>query len=223
MKKTIFCLLLSITVLSINAQTQTADTVQKEYNNIISIDATSLLLQFINHNEYTPLWYSPYILSYKRILGNNALRIGIGGSSYQSSISEDDDTLKSAYSYYNIRLGLGYEHHVTLSKRWMMYFGADIIGSYSSQLQRIEYTPTYDVRKYSENSYGIGISPLLGFSFTLNKRLSIGTEACYDVVCQFTKTISQYSLYPNADRTDIRNDFFMSFHAPTAINFRVRL
>lgn len=219
MKKAFLTIIASIIIFSLTAQNTAPDSTKKAYKNVIGLDATGLLRQFLNLNTYNYYSY-PYVLSYKRFYNNtNAIRINLGGSTYSNN-STTNDTLQSTNSRHDLFTGIGWEHYSYISKRWNLYFGADLIYSYSNNTQKSS-TPLSYTSEYIQSKHSYGASPLLGVQFIINSRLSIATETSYDITYinassgQFHKPNSQY------DRNTKTNGIETQFHAPTGIIFRV--
>lgn len=214
---------LCLMTLSVSAQNVAKDSTNKEYKNLISLDAMSLLTKFVNTGDLPVSWYAPYQLQYKRYFGKNALRAGVGINSSQThNYTSFLDTVDYTSSIFSGVLGVGYERQVNLSKRWQLYYGADFFGEYEYTYTRQEYVPSYQVYRQKITGYGYGISPLLGIAFNINKRLSLGTEASYDVEYKTTKEARSSTGDPTYDQIHKTQQFLLNFHAPTAINFRVK-
>lgn len=219
MKKAFLTFIASITILSLAAQNTVPDSTKKTYKNVIALDATGLLRQFMNLSTYN-YYYYPYVLSYKRFYNNtNAIRVNLGGNTYSNN-STTNDTLQSTNSRHDLFTGIGWEHYSYLSKRWNLYFGADLIYSYSNNTQKNS-APFSNNNENTQSKHSYGASPLLGVQFNINSRLRIATETSYDITYinassgQFHKPNSQY------DRNTKTNGIETQFHPPTCIIFRV--
>jgi len=215
-------IILTLTAISLTCflfgQTTTLDTTKKEYKNVVGLDATGLLRQFFNLN--TSSYYSyPYIISYKRIFKNNALRVSAGGNFYNNNGSTND-TLVGKTTRNEFNAGVGFEHYSYISKRWNIYFGADAIVNYRNYDQQSSRTASTSYR-YTQTTYGFGASPLLGIQFIINSRLSVATETSYDVT--FTTATSSQTETPASiyDKKSKSTGIETQFHAPTGIIFRI--
>lgn len=199
-------------------QETSQDTTKKEFKNIIGIDATNLVSRFFNFGTSTPGFYSPYMICYKRIFKNNALRIGIGGN-FQTNKGNQNDTLHPTTKRNNMNFGIGLEHYCFLAKRWNFYFGADAIASYYYYDGVYPYSSS-NYREQSSTNYKYGISPLVGLQFKINSRISISTETSYDIVYAYYKSfdVQPTTIYNTHSKS---SGIETSFNAPTAINFRI--
>jgi hypothetical protein len=202
MKKLFLVSTMFISLTIAYSQTTVPDTTKKEFKNVISIEATGILRQFINQPNYN----SPYMIGYKRIFKSNALRIGLGITSYKTIIN---DAMSIQSKYNNFYLGIGFEHYSYLTKRWNLYIGADAIISYRKSSSLISFSST------SNQTYTTyGISPLLGLQFKINSRLSVSTETSYAILYTISDNSNLYSYI--SYRTIVTN-----FRPPVAVNFRI--
>lgn len=219
MKKTLLTILATITIIGASAQHTASDSTKKSYKNVIGLDATGLLRQFLNLNTYN-YYYYPYVLTYKRFYNNtNAIRINLGGSTYSNN-STTNDTLQSTNNRNELFSGIGWEHYSYLSKRWNLYFGADIIYNYSNYIQKSS-TPLSNSSEYTQTKHSYGVSPLLGVQFMINSRISVATETSYDIA--YINSSSGQLHMPNSqnNRSTKTNGVETQFHAPTGLIFRV--
>jgi hypothetical protein len=225
MKKNIITLVVIISTATASAQELMPDTSRKEFKNVIGLDITGLINQIRPYYayDYYPNYnymYSPYIITYKRIYNKHALRAGIGGniSNYEGVAN---DTINSNSNYYNLTFGIGYEHYVYLAKKWTFYYGLDLIGSYQGYEYLYEYNSNSN-RKETTTTYRYGASPLLGLIFRLNKRISLATETCYDILHSQSKTSTTYTNYPYNNSTFKSTGFETQFHAPFSLIVRIQ-
>lgn len=198
------------------------DTTKKEFKNIIEIDATGLLQQFFFSSGTGGGYYvvTPYMISYKRIFNNNnAIRSGVGGTTYSNN-SIVNDTVNSSSKRTSFNVGLGIEHYSYLTKRWNFFFGVDAIANYSEN-ESVQGNSTTSSYTNTQANYGYGISPLVGIQFKINSRISISTETRYDIV--YTLGNSTRTQTPDSSfDTETKSDGVQTtFNAPVNINFRI--
>ncbi len=218
MKKTILTLvLIALTTFSFG-QLTTPLTTKKEFKNVIGIDATGLLLQFFNLNTNSYFYY-PYMISYKRIFKSNAFRFDVGGNFFNNS-ETTNDTIGDNRVRNDYNIGIGFEHYSYLSKKWNLFFGADVVLNYTYNDYKYNYTSTLSSRQTTK-SFGYGVSPLLGLQFKINSRFSVSTETSYDIIftsATDSRTQTPTSIYDENSKSD---GLQTQFHAPTTINFRI--
>lgn len=218
MKKNILTLIAIVLSGILFSQTTTPDTTKKEFKNIIGLDATGLFRQFFNLNSSSYYSY-PYIISYKRVFKNNALRINAGGN-IQTTNGTTNDTLKGTTTRNDLFVGIGFEHYSYISKRWNIYFGADAILKYQNYNYKSSRTATTSYQQ-TQTEYGYGVSPLVGIQFLINSRLSIATETSYDITYNTTSSSQNNTPASINDRRTNSTGISTQFHAPTGIIFRV--
>jgi len=153
---------------------------QSELKNEVGIDATGFIKNILTfgNSQYGSGGYSPgnYLLSYKRISHNQAIRIGLGGSySLRTDTGGYNSTTNITDKGKRLDLRLGYEFRNGFGKRWLFYYGVDMLGGYtygvSHSLSTSEGTPDAQSKIYR-----IGGGPMMGLEFFLNSRLSLSTE-----------------------------------------------
>lgn len=193
----------------------------KEHKNIIGIDANGILSQIFNFSPYNSVYYSPYMLRYKRLLNqSNTIRFNIGGYANSREYTTND-TLPSSDNYTDVNLGLGYAHYCYLGKHWNYYFGIDAIFQYSKSEYKSTYSPN-GKREQTNKTKGYGASPFFGIQFLINPRMSISTETSYAIIhteSRVTNAITDnqyyYSYLNKGSGTQT------TFYLPTSIVFRV--
>jgi hypothetical protein len=221
MKKSILVLAAVIMSAVVLGQTvKQPDQTNKEYKNVLAIDANGLLKQFFNFGQ-NPYFTSPYIIGYKRIFKSNALRIGIGGN-ISTGKSEFNDTSKNDNKRYNFNIGAGYERYSYISKRWNLYYGADAIFTYEYYDYHSNYSTTTSNKEITKQ-FGYGVSPFLGIQFRINSRLSISTETSYDIIYACGVSKRTYTPPSDYDYTSKSSSIQTQFHAPTSIVFRINI
>jgi hypothetical protein len=177
MIKTSLLSLFLICSFSIVYSQQKKDT-SKTYRNEFGIDATSFLLLYLPLGQdynYLPNYY----LTYRRKFNSGNIRSGLGGDFSNQNVGNTNypnDSTKYNRFNYGVDFRIGWEFVNEISKRWQVYYGLDTKISY----QHIKNDLNYFSSGYaygSESNYNtFGISPVLGFRFRLNKRLSLTTE-----------------------------------------------
>jgi hypothetical protein len=217
MKKICFTLVLLVAAISLSGQEVKPDTTKREYKNVVGIDATTIIRQFINFNS-NAYFSSPYMISYKRIIKSNAIRLGLYGN-LATSENSSSDTFNVKTTSFNVNIGLGFEHYSYLTKRWNLYFGADLITKYNEN--QSEHFSAYDSNTQRSTNFGLGISPLIGIQFRINSRLSLSTESSYDILFVTSKNHFSYNSYPY-NRNQKRTGINTQFNAPASINFRIQ-
>jgi hypothetical protein len=215
-------LLIAMVLLSTNVFSQgtVEDTTKKVHNNIISLDATGLLRQFFNLNTGSGYLNSDYIIAYRRVIKNNALKLELGGD-ISNTNGKSNDTLNNTHTNYILNVSLGFEHYTYLSKKWTFYYGVNAIYNYSEYKNKTDWTTT-SYYTNAGSSKSIGIAPVLGIVFKITNRVNIATETSYNV--SYVKTAMSNSAIPYTqnDRKSTTAGIETRFIAPTQISFRFK-
>jgi hypothetical protein len=221
MKKIYFLFFLFCTTLCFS-QGAIKDSAKTDYKNVIAIDINPLLSQLLNVNQSNNYYYysSPYVLAYRRIIKNSAIKFAIGGQT-ETSDEKRNDSLKFTSERSQLSLALGFEHYTYLSKRWTAFFGVDLTNSYSTNNGKYSWSTTsYMDDEDKTTSYGI--APVLGIVFKITKRMSVSTQTSYNF--SYVNTISSRKQVPNPQYNETRNSkgFQTGFIAPTSVSFRLK-
>lgn len=169
MKNLITPLFLLLFVSHLKAQDAPAPTT---YKNDIGFN-TTFALQGIFISSRTPfsLMYKKYVSEKK------AWRIGL--DTYVNINKTDSKTSSSSftdYSYGYIGLVTGMEKQNQIDKRWVWYYGGDLVPYYSFDNQ----DSFANGELYWEDEtkeFGVGLRPFLGIRFDISPRLYLSAEA----------------------------------------------
>ncbi len=205
---------------TIYGQGTTIDSTKKDYKNIIAIDATGFLKLFFNSSS-TPFYpYSIYLLTYRRVIKDNAIKLAVGGN-FNTANSIKNDSLKSTRSTNNFNFALGVEHYQYLNKRWAFYYGIDATTKYLISKNKSYRTSTeYYESKNETTSYGL--STALGILFHITKRINISTETSYNISYEESFSSSKEYSYSQYDRKSVDNGIHSTFFPPTSVYFRFK-
>lgn len=150
----------------------------KVYHNEFGVDVTSFLMLYLplGQNDF----YSPsYYLTYRRKFESGNIRSGLGGDFSNQNVGNTNypnDSNKYNRFGYGVDFRIGWEFVNEISKRWQVYYGLDTKISYQHYKNDLNYFSNGYAYGSETNYNTFGISPVLGFRFKLNKRLSLTTE-----------------------------------------------
>ena len=162
---TLFCCCLATLVF---CQTKTTD--KKDFSNELGLNVTNLLADLLGNNNLT----SPgsYLISYKRLKGNKALRVG--GTINYSLKNQSDFGFNSNLINQNFQLRIGRETRQSISPRFQYYYGMDGIVGFQQEQSSVKVNGGQVIQ--TDKILTLGGGPVLGFQFALYDRLLIGTE-----------------------------------------------
>jgi hypothetical protein len=153
---------------SLFAQTKTVDI--KNYKHELGLNVTNLLTDLLGNNNRTDA--GVYLISYKRVNEDKALRVGFGIN--LNFKSENSFSANLTLNNQNFQLRIGQEKRHSLSSKFQYYLGFDGILGY--KLEESSAASSTGTIIQSDNLFTIGAGPVLGFQFALYERLLIGTE-----------------------------------------------
>jgi hypothetical protein len=232
MKKLItFSILLS----SLNLFSQ-SDTAEKRHRHELGADVTGLLRQFVNFNNSNTNYYAPspaYLITYRYLLKKTNIRFGIGGAYFKNSVNGylvngEDKTFYNTSTNGFVRVG--YEFVSELSKKWQAFYGLDFRPSIFNVDNQAQFSSGGYITGYKNKGTTYGISPLIGFRFRFNDRVSITTEASFSYNIQYTSSqktyisqdLSNYPYIPN-DKALKTTNISASFNQPLFLILTVNL
>jgi hypothetical protein len=147
-------------------QAQELNDLARQYKQQVGIDATALIDRIFSLSE-SPGFENPvYYLTYRKYGPRKNFRFGAG---------MDWDLERVAgtpFSDVNINLRFGAERYHDFAKRWRIFHGWDTKVNFSHRK-----SPNF----VSTNTVALGAAPLIGFQFRINQRLSLATEATYNL------------------------------------------
>lgn len=127
-------------------------------------------------------------ITYKRYSEGGAFRVSVGGmyqfndrSGAQSPFNSDE-LIQDKYEFTSGNIGIGYEWHLPMN-RWMLYYGIDARGFYSTSKDVLEIKYDYGNNSFEtrkdetiDETIGIGAETFLGMKFWINERISLNSE-----------------------------------------------
>ncbi len=210
-------------------QAQDANTETNLHKNEIGVDIvglTKLLLDFNNTNSNT--YDAQYQVTYKRHFTNSRFRFGIGGRSLvrnRDIVGLESEKLRN--SNYDFRYRLGIEKSSKISKHWEVYYGADLRHDILTR-RNDSYNNNGIINILKVKTNTVGIAPLVGFSYVINNRISLQTEASFAIFGRITKEENEYRVvkgnpFKPDDFSSSFNDFGTNFYAPNFLVLAIRL
>lgn len=178
MKKYTALLLFTFAVAVLSAQTDTLPAKAKlAIGHELGIETNNLISRFLDENNDEGLLESPYLLTYKLVLGHWAIRTGIGGDRHKSTETEEGFADSKTTESNEIDYRIGIEKRFSLGEKWQANIGLDGLG-FSSKNKVVE-DSGFDVVTTSESVNGWGGGPSFGLQFNLGRQISLYTEASF--------------------------------------------
>jgi hypothetical protein len=187
------------------AQTRATDKKEREkaekkpVSHEIGLNVTNLLTDLLGNNNRTEP--GAYLLSYKRVSGDNALRVGV--TTNFALKKENTLSFNTQLINQNFQLRVGYEKRHSLSPRFLYYFGIDAVAGYKQE-QSNATTSSLNVLQTDLIATG-GVGPVLGFQFAVFDKLIVGTEgslyATYYQSSTRFKNVGSTAVFPTKEAT----------------------
>lgn len=187
-----------------------------DHHHEVGADVTKLLLSAIG-NAATLVQDNPHLISYKyRLANGNALRTGLGLE--LDNLNRPGTRLDVNRQSFSGRLG--YEWRKYLEKRWVAFFGLDLLASYSSENAFTDGNNPAEII-FTNRQFGGG--PVIGLQFALNKRLMIGTEASLYASYQEDVQSVEFEIETNLNDSNFSNHSSLKLTPPQwfYLSFRI--
>ena len=235
MRKSIqITIVLTIMFLSSYGQDTLRQGPKKKHLNELGLDMTPFIKFYLNFSGNGSFNYQPnYMLTYRHYFKKGNLRSAIGGNYYYSESSSpyNGDTLNLKFfkKQSSFELRVGYEFFQNLSRRWQVYYGADLRTSYFYQKDDAPYWNGGYANGIENISKGLGLAPVLGIRFKMSRRVSLITESSF--LIQYSESSTQryylpvtnsYPLKANDTKTKNRS-FGTIFNYPISLVLTVKI
>lgn len=207
---------------------------EKKHLNELGLDMTPFIKLYLNFSNNGGYNYQPsYMLTYRRYFKNSNFRSAIGGnylySESPSPYNGDSLNIKYFNKQSSFVLRIGYEFFQNLSRRWQVYYGADLRTTYSHQRNDAPYWNGGYANGIETTDNGFGLAPVLGVRFKMSKRVSLITESSF-LLQYSTSTTYRYYLpvtgayppKPNDPKTTNKT-IGTTFNYPLALNLTLTI
>jgi len=189
-----------------------------EITHQIGINVTSFIENFfvLSGNNANP---GPYSITYKRIKDGKALRLGFAGRLNIADSSQPGQAVRRNINNL-FQLRFGREWRKNISKRWLCFYGGDIIGNLSSRTSSIN--DGLGNNTTSNTSFGGGLGAIAGIQFKISDRIFLTTEAGFLYNYSFQKFSQTFDAFPELNIDPTTTNFnSLDFELPSAIFFVV--
>ena len=196
---------------------------QGNAKNELGIDVTWFIKNLVNFGGTTG-YSNDYLVSYKRLLKkNHALRFGIGGRIWNRNETMDQTNMQdqTKITSYRFKVRLGYEFRNPFGKRWLFYYGGDLLTGYYFMQQNTVHTSTSVYKsEVKSKTFTWGIGPVIGFEFALNSRLSLSTEG--SLYFMYSHSKENYNATEASPHETTSKNSYVNIHVPLSlyINYR---
>jgi hypothetical protein len=159
---------------------------ERKFKHELGLNVTNLITDLLgNNNRSDP---GTYLISYKRLNGNSAFRLGlnVNFSLSQERFNGFDNNLTNQ----NLQVRLGKEWRHDIVKRFQYYFGVDALVGFQSEQSAANVNGSTIIQKDQVVLAGVG--PVLGFQFAIYDKLLIGTEGA--LYATFNRTSTDFTV-----------------------------
>jgi hypothetical protein len=154
------------------------------YNNEWGLNVTGFANQFLSFNG-NDAPSGPYLMTYKRINGNKAFRMGFGINVNTVDGTTGNSSVPFKQTQFGFDLRLGSEKHHEIYRRWLFTTGLDGLLGYG--YSKFNSNNNFNSGEQKSNVLKIGLGPVLGIHYRINNRISVGTESTVYLNYTFAK------------------------------------
>lgn len=164
----------------------------------VGLNITSTISSFLGSGSIAT--NDPYIFSAKWIKGKQGIRTGFNLNFNDRTEISTDFLGQRDIKEINLKLRVGYERRIFISKHLDLFWGIDLVGLYGKT--SVDFSSAIGLPpSFLENkAYSIGFGPALGIMFHINKRLALSTESTLHGI--FTHTQEREYAPPITSATD---------------------
>ncbi len=145
----------------------------------VGMNATSVVSNFLGNSDAEILSPGDYPFFFKKIITpKSAFRFGAGAKvtmKKEQQFLGGSDVLRSGENALNLRIG--YEGRSYLSRRWLVYYGIDVVTGLFDKASSS--SAGGDIISTRDKGFSIGAGPVYGLQFGLGHRLHIGFEGSF--------------------------------------------
>lgn len=155
---------------------------ERKFKNEFHLNATGFVGNYLNFGN-GPISNNPFLLGYKRVYRNKAIRFGAFGSSSSSNRVVNPQQPRSYRNSKELELRTGFEWRKMLNPKWMFFYGLDLAVGFTdnrtTNFQNVNFQGTQvlvkNISSFAQNSYGGG--PIAGLQWDFSKRISLLAES----------------------------------------------
>lgn len=185
----------------------------------IGFNATPLFSNiFINNPDDNTDQFS---VLYKKhdLAGTGAFRLGLGISA--SNTKQENFNGESTSTNLSGQLTVGYEFRKSIHEKWIMFYGLDTKLGYTNQ--NVQFNNNFDEFNTTLNILDVGIAPLFGIEFQINKHIRLATELSFLINYSREKITDNSNVFTQFNETQFPNkEFTAQLDSPAFIYMIVR-
>lgn len=197
----------------------------QETKNLLALNATTFVKQYLVLNSQSIQNDNPYLITYRRYTKGLNFRIGVGGNKSYSNNSQMGSMVITRQSLQNQQLRLGIDRTVKMTEHWLFYYGLDLIAANEKTKQITEPTiptPFFSKTIYNSQTQTIGVQPNMTLEYRLNKRVGFFTETCLNMSWSKFKEKQENPDLPGSSMEGWNNFGTTNFRLPLSVFFYVR-
>jgi hypothetical protein len=158
-----------------------SDSVTRTAEHYVGLQANQLLRQLLNFSGNASGVNNPYLINYSVVESSSKMGVNIGFGYNIDQAKTGDITNERDSKTNELFLRVGFEKKMSLSKRWLLGLGADVLlqKEKSETTSKTIFGNGKSVINTTSNQNGFGGGPRCTLSYFITNRILIGTEATY--------------------------------------------
>ena len=168
------------------------------FKNSLSVNL-SFFLEKTFRSGFTPDFNTPFLI-YQRNFNNFSLRLGANGINSKNATSNIHTSEQTITNNFHTSVSLGLYKNKNLSRNFSISYGVNLLYAYVDSSSTFITSFDQVTSHATSKQYGIAPGVLLNYRFT--KRLSVFAEYTLPLKVIYSKTGTEYSMFPQENTTD---------------------
>ncbi|MBS3914412.1 MAG: hypothetical protein KG003_07930 [Bacteroidetes bacterium] len=190
-------------------------------NHQVGVNGTQFFKQFVAQNNSTLVENNPYLLTYRYHAKKINFRAGLGGNYSFSNDENGANQFRQETSNKSYALRLGVDKTRQLSKRWYIYYGADLFSTSANKETKTfpnggQFVQTTVVTQQFKS---MGVAGVLTLEFRINDKITLFTEANLNWNRSSSKDAVENPDFPDSSVVNKSKSGGMSYSTPLSLFF----
>jgi hypothetical protein len=171
---------------------------EHELKNTISVNVSSFLEKTFK-TGFKPDLNTPFLL-YARNFNKFSLRLGVNGLNSKNTETNVQTNEQTVTNHFYTSASLGFYRNKNISRAFSVSYGVNLLYAYVDSSSA--FITAFDMVTSYAKSMHYGVAPGVLVKYRFSKRLSVFAEYTLPLKVIYSKTGTEYSLFPEENTTD---------------------
>lgn len=168
------------------------------FKNTLSVNVSSFLEKTFK-SGFTPDLSTPFLL-YQRNYNKCFVRLGVNGLNSKNTQLNVQTNEKTVSNHFYTSASLGFYKNKNVNRAFSVSYGINLLYAYVDSSS--SFITSFDQVKSYATSMHYGIAPGVLLNYRFSKRLSVFAEYTLPLKVVYSKTGTEYSLFPEENTSD---------------------